>query len=205
MTATRIGIAKPYAALPVVGAAVLVPVKAFREAKRRLAGALDASERARLARAMAGTVLRAAGDLHVAVVCDDPGVREWARSMAAEVVWRPRRGLNGAVQDGVAHLSAAGYDRVIVAHADLPRATELAWVGDHDGVTLVPDRRGDGTNVCCVPAAAGFRFSYGAGSFARHRSEAHRLGLAVRVVEDDALGWDVDVPADLVYPEPPTS
>jgi 2-phospho-L-lactate guanylyltransferase len=152
---------------------------------------------------MAEVVLRAAGDLHVAVVCDDPVVRGWAQSMTAEVVWRPGRGLNAAVADGVAHLAAAGYERVVVAHADLPRATELAWVADHDGVTLVPDRHGDGTNVCCVPARAGFRFAYGPGSFARHRVEGERLGLAVRIVEDDALGWDVDLPADLVFPESP--
>jgi 2-phospho-L-lactate guanylyltransferase len=180
---------------------VLVPVKAFHAAKLRLAPALDAAERADLARSMAATVLRAAGDLHVAVVCDDPAVRAWAEAAGAEVVWRPGRGLNGAVSDGVAHLATTGFERVIVAHADLPRALDLAPVAGFDGVTLVPDRHGDGTNVCCVPSRAGFEFAYGAGSFARHRDEAARLGLAVRVLDDDRLAWDVDLPGDLAYPE----
>ena len=48
--------------------AVLVPVKAFDRAKLRLAPALDAAARARLARTMAETVLAAAGGLPVAVV-----------------------------------------------------------------------------------------------------------------------------------------
>ena len=34
---------------------------------------------------------------------------------------------------------------MIVAHGDLPRATDLARCADFDGVTLVPDRHGDGT------------------------------------------------------------
>jgi 2-phospho-L-lactate guanylyltransferase len=102
------------------------------------------------------------------------------------------------VTDGVAHLAAAGFERVVVAHGDLPLAQRLQWVAGFDGVTLVPDRHDDGTNVICVPAGSGFRFGYGPGSFRRHGEEARRLGLAVRVVREPALGWDVDLPADLV-------
>ena len=69
---------------------------------------------------------------------------------------------------------------MIVAHADLPLATDLAWLADTDGVTLVPDRHRDGTNVLCVPAGAGFAPAYGAGSFRAHRAEAARLGLVTR-------------------------
>ncbi|MFL6205855.1 MAG: hypothetical protein ACJ739_10940, partial [Acidimicrobiales bacterium] len=59
-------------------AAVLVPVKAFGHAKQRLGDVLDASARRALAMAMAETVLRAAGDLRAAVVCDDDEVHAWA-------------------------------------------------------------------------------------------------------------------------------
>ena len=184
-----------------VPTAVLVPVKAFDQAKLRLAPALDASARAELARAMASHVVRAAGSLPVAVVCDDHEVATWAREMGASVIWRPGRGLNGAVEDGVRELADAGHARVIVAHADLPHAGAFAWVADFDGITLVPDRREDGTNVVCVPAGAPFVFAYGPGSFARHTAEAERIGVAVRVVREPTLGWDVDVPDDLTRPE----
>lgn len=184
-------------------AAVVVPVKAFTQAKVRLASALDPGERADLARHMAEIVLLAADPLPVVVVCDDDEVRAWAERSGARVVWCPGRGLNGAVSDGVASLLAEGVDHAIVAHADLPLATSLDWLADFPGVSLVPDRRFDGTNVLAVPTAAGFRFSYGAGSFGRHRAEAARLGLALRVVQDPQLGWDVDLPADLAYPGAP--
>lgn len=181
-------------------AAVVVPVKAFRAAKLRLSPALDPTARAVLARELAGTVVAAAAPLDVVVVCDDDEVRAWAGEMGARVVWCPERGLNGAVADGVAFLRDEGVERAVVAHADLPLATSLGWVGDFDGVTLVPDRRHDGTNVLAVPTGAGFGFAYGPGSFGRHRAEAEARGLAVRVVEDPALAWDVDFPADLAWP-----
>ncbi len=177
--------------------AVLIPVKAFAEAKLRLAPALDAAERAALARDMATHVVRSAGPLPVAVVCDHPEVREWAASVGAEVVWRPGTGLNGAVRSGVDHLSASGFDRVIVAHGDLPRAGPLAPLGRWPGITLVPDRHDDGTNVIALPGDCPFGFAYGQGSFARHLAEAQRLGRSLRILRDPALGLDIDLPADL--------
>jgi 2-phospho-L-lactate guanylyltransferase len=176
---------------------VLVPVKAFADAKLRLAPALLASDRARLAQAMAAHVLEVARPLPVAVVCDDPTVADWARRHGALVIWEPGRGLNGAVQAGVERLAAAGAQKVIVAHADLPLAGPLGWACRFPGVTLVPDLRDDGTNVACVPTDSAFTFSYGPGSFQRHGAEARRLGLGLRVVREPLLGHDVDVPADL--------
>ena len=180
-------------------AAVLVPVKAFDRAKVRLAPALPAPERAALARLMAEGVLRAAGDLRRAVVCDDAEVADWARLQGAEVVWAPGRGLNGAVQHGVEHLAAQGVDHVIVAHSDLPLADDLTWVARFAGVTIVPDRHDKGSNVVGVPTDVAFRFAYGNGSFARHCAEARRLHLALRIARRPPLTWDVDVPADLDY------
>ena len=109
----------------------------------------------------------------------------------------PGRGLNGAVEAGVRRLAASGASEVVVAHADLPHAHGIGRLAGFDGVTLVPDRRDDGTNVVCIPAEARFRFHYGPGSFTRHRAEAHRLGFSCRVIRDPELTWDVDVPSDI--------
>lgn len=179
--------------------AVLVPIKAFARAKLRLAPALTGPERVALARFMAAQVLAAARSLPVAVACDDTEVAIWARRHGALVVWAPGQGLNGAVRAGVEALARLGVERVTVAHADLPLACDLTWLGDFAGVTLVPDRQLVGTNVACVPAHGGFAFSYGPGSFPRHREEAIRLGLGLRVVHEPTLTWDVDLPADLDF------
>ena len=178
--------------------AVLVPVKAFSHAKARLAPALGPAARAQLARSMAERVVAAAGALPVAVVCDDPEVAAWATGVGALVLPEPGRGLNAAVEAGVARLGTLGVEFVVVAHADLPYATDLGWVAGFAGVTLVPDRHDDGTNVAGLPVGSGFRFAYGPGSFARHVAEAGRLGLPLRVAREAGLGWDVDHPGDLV-------
>lgn len=180
-------------------AAVLVPVKSFHQAKLRLAPALSPDRRAELARTMAEQVLRSAGDLPAAVVCDDRDVAAWARNLGVLVIWEPGRGLNGAVAAGVTHLAAAGVEQVVVAAGDLPLAQDLRWVTDFDGITIVPDRRQDGTNVIAVPTARPFGFSYGPGSFSRHLTEAQTLGVPIRVVYASPLGWDVDLPADLEF------
>ena len=192
------GVHQPDRALGLGPRAVLVPIKAFHEAKRRLDHALTAPERVDLARAMAARVLDAAHPLPVAVVCDDNDVADWARAHGALVVWEPGRGLNGAVEAGVERLRAAGVSQVTVSHADLPRASRLAAVGDEPGITLVPDRYGNGTNVIALPVDIGFRFSYGPGSFARHCAEAEHLGLTPRVLDLPDLAWDIDEPADVV-------
>jgi 2-phospho-L-lactate guanylyltransferase len=147
---------------------------------------------------MATRVVESAAGLTVAVVCDDPEVAEWARGLGALVLWEAGRGLNGAVQEAVARLGGMGVEKIAVAAGDLPLATDLKWVTRFPGITIVPDRHHDGTNVIGVPATAGFNFAYGPGSFARHLEEARRTELPTRVVHSSPLAWDVDVPEDLV-------
>jgi len=102
------------------------------------------------------------------------------------------------VHEGVRHLADAGVRLVVVAAGDLPLAVDLVWATRYRGVTIVPDRRHEGTNVLAVPTDIGFEFTYGPGSFARHLDHARRLGVPVRVVNAPGLAWDVDVPGDLL-------
>jgi 2-phospho-L-lactate/phosphoenolpyruvate guanylyltransferase len=176
---------------------VLIPVKGFQQAKRRLGGSMPDASRVELVRSMAAHVLAAGAPLPVAVVCDDPEVAEWARALGATVMWEPGQGLNGAVRAGVEQLAGAGVQWVIVAHGDLPRARDLGSLPPFDGITLVPDRYDDGTNVMRLPVGRDFRFAYGPGSFRKHRAEATRLGLPVRILRIPALAYDVDWPADV--------
>ena len=177
--------------------AVLVPVKSFRVAKHRLATVLDSHAREMLARELASRVIAAAAPLPVLVVCDDEDVATWAAAHGARGAWTPGLGLSPAVMKGVAQLAGEGVDLCVVTHADLPFAAGLSTLGDPGMVTLVPDRRRDGTNVVVVPPTAGFRFAYGAGSFERHRLEAARVGLPCQLVYDRRLAIDIDLPEDL--------
>ena len=177
--------------------AVIVPIRSFEGALSRLAGILGRPGCRDLMRVMAGRVVAAADGLPVYVVTDDPDVAAWAAGLGAAVVPAGRPGLTSAVTVAVDHLASAGIERAVVAHADLPLARSLRPAAG-PGLTIVPDRQRDGSNVVCVPTSAGFRFSYGPDSFSRHVAEARRLGLAVTVVEDDALAADIDHPEDLL-------
>ncbi len=182
--------------------AVLVPVRSFDKGKARLASVVPADQRRRMLEQMATVVLDAAAPLATAVVTGDAGVARWAGQAGALVLDERGHDLNSVVTAAVAELAAAGFARVIVAHADLPLADDLTWLADASlpDVVIVADRRDDGTNVLALPSRAGFRVAYGQASSVHHHAESRRLGLEVAMVRDPLLGWDVDVVDDLALP-----
>ena len=176
--------------------AVIVPIRSFDGALSRLAAILGEARCRELMLMMANRVVTAAEPMPVHVATDDAGVAAWATDLGAAVVAAGRPGLTTAVSAAVDHLASAGVERAVVAHADLALARTLRpAIGP--GLTIVGDRRRDGSNVVCVPTGAGFQFSYGPGSFGRHVAEAERLRLEVNVVDDDSLSIDIDHPEDL--------
>lgn len=179
---------------------MLIPIKAFTAAKGRLVPVLSPAERERLARWTAERVLAAAGELPVFVACDSVDVAEWAQAHGAEVVWGEGQGLNGAVDQAVAALAAAGHGHVTVVHSDLPRPVALSTFGVAHRITLVPDQHLDGTNVMSFPLATPVAAAYGAGSFRRHLTAALASGISVEVVRDRFMALDIDHPADLTHP-----
>ncbi|MFP5488110.1 MAG: NTP transferase domain-containing protein, partial [Acidimicrobiia bacterium] len=152
--------------------AALIPVKSFRAAKARLAGALSDAERAELARAMATRVVEAARPLPTFVACDHDEVAAFAEALGATVLWGPGLGLNGAVDHGVSTIAGKGFDHVVIAHGDLPLAADLGSLARSGEVVIVPDRRRDGTNVLARPCALALPAAYGPGSFRSHYAAA---------------------------------
>jgi len=179
----------------------LVPVKRFTAAKGRLATVLGDDDRVRLSEWMASRLLDAVAELPTFVACDDPDVRTWAESRGAIVIWGAGLGLNGAVDDGVRQIAERGFEHVVVSHADLPRPSPLTALAAPGRITLVPDRRRDGTNVMSFPTATPLRAQYGAGSFTRHLVQARsRESATVEIRVDRDLSLDIDTPLDLRHP-----
>lgn len=188
---------------------VVIPIKSFRTGWSRLAGHLDDRHREALAMTVADRVVAAAGARPVLVVTDDDGVRSWAIAHGVSLLAPGGAGLDLAVDAALAHLRSAppetGSDRptrALIAHADLPLATDLSIAdGAGDEVIIVTDRHDDGTNVLSIPLDRAFRVAYGVGSAARHRAQATSCGLPVRTIIDAALSWDLDTPDDLHHPQ----
>ncbi len=177
--------------------AVVIPLRSLRSGKLRLAEQYDEKARAQLIETMANRVLSACHDLDVLVVHDDDSVAAWASARGAMALRPSLPGLNNAVTYGRDHLAEQGYDRVIIAHADLPHANDLRVVLTDSPVSIVPDRHGDGTNVMCVDAKLDFAFAYGPDSFANHVEISRNLGIEPRIIDAPDLAWDVDYPNDV--------
>jgi 2-phospho-L-lactate guanylyltransferase len=181
--------------------AVLVPVKRFTAAKGRLSGVLSDLDRARLAEWLASRVLTVVAELPTFVACDDDQVASWAKSKGAQVIWGAGLGLNGAVDDGVEQITDLGFEHVLVSHADLGRPNSLISVARRGCITLVPDRRRDGTNVMAFPTNTPLRSSYGRSSFSRHLEQAHAIrSVELEVRADPDLALDLDTQHDLTHP-----
>lgn len=180
--------------------AALIPVKSFRAAKARLAGVLSDDERADLARAMATRVVDAARPHPTFVACDHDEVAAFAEALGATVLWGPGLGLNGAIDQGVATVAGKGFDHVVIAHGDLPLASDLGSLARVDEIVIVPDRRRDGTNVLARPCALALPASYGPGSFRSHYRAAIATGAPVTVRADRRLAIDIDTLADCRHP-----
>lgn len=179
---------------------MLIPIKAFHVAKARMAPVLDEGARERLARWTAERVVRAVTGAPVFVACDDQQVADWATAHNATVLWQPGRGLNPAVDTAVATIRSLGVDHVLIAHSDLPLPQSLTTIARSGTITLVPDRRLDGTNVWSFPLQCDVAASYGPGSFGRHLAAALASGCAVEVVRHPFLALDLDIPSDLLHP-----
>lgn len=191
------------------GAGVVIPVRSFTFGKSRLVGAFGTGSFATTAheafvRGLADRVVDAASPRATAVVTSAREVREWATGRNLVVLPDPAS-LDSAASAGRQWVAEQGLDRVVIVHADLPDIVSLDSVaGDSAAAVavIVPCHRRDGSPVVSIPVASvpgspPFEFSYGPGSFARHCTEAERAGLEVRVVIDDAMGFDIDGPDDL--------
>jgi 2-phospho-L-lactate guanylyltransferase len=183
-----------------VETAVLIPIKSFRAAKARLAGAVSAERREALARFLAERVVRAAQPLPTFVACDDEEVATWADDLGASVLWGPGLGLNGAIDHGIATIAGKGAEHVIISHGDIPLAQDLRRVARTGHVVLVPDRRRDGTNVLARPCDIDLPAAYGGGSFQAHLSSALATGAPVTVRFDHRLSIDIDTVVDCRHP-----
>lgn len=181
----------------------VIPIKASAESKTRLAGVLAPDERQALVGVMLSRVVEAA---QMAQLIDRVCVVGPSRmDMADEVrlLSDPGRGLNAAVQSALAEVLDENVDRLVIIAADLPQVTahelDLLAAAPPGTIAIAPDRHETGTNALSLPlpAARDFRFAFGTDSFARHKSETQRLGLALEIVLSRGLEYDIDEPEDL--------
>jgi 2-phospho-L-lactate/phosphoenolpyruvate guanylyltransferase len=191
-----------------VKATVVLPVKRFGDAKRRLAGGIDDERRETLVAAMLEDSLEAIAGARTIertiVVSGDPLAQEIAASAAAEVLPDPAdAGHVQAVLAGIARAEADGAECAVLLPGDCPllepRELDRLLTGvPASYVAIVPDRHGTGTNALVLAPPEAIRPAFGEGSCARHVAAARDAGVPFAVEELASLALDLDTPADVV-------
>jgi len=183
----------------------ILPVKSFADAKQRLAESLGAGSRRALAQAMFTDVLgslRRVSELDgIVVVTSDRAAEAAARADRLIVLAdTAQAGQSEAALIGIRHALANGYERVLLVPCDTPLVEpgDLAGlIAAEDGVAIVPDRHGTGTNALVLEPPDAIEPSFGPDSFARHVAAAEAARVPHRVERIAALALDVDTSADL--------
>jgi 2-phospho-L-lactate/phosphoenolpyruvate guanylyltransferase len=184
----------------------VVPIKAFRGSKSRLAPRFDQDRRAALSRASAIRVLSAftACQLvhHRIAVVEDEDTAALARNHHFEVLLRPDLwGQSAAVNAGFETGVQRGATTLVTISADVPltRPRDIEDILRPAGpvLVMVTNREGEGTNALRVSPAQPMRLHFGPGSLEQHRREAAGLKLPVTVLDNPRLRLDIDTPDDL--------
>jgi 2-phospho-L-lactate guanylyltransferase len=188
----------------------VIPAKDFGRAKSRLAPALDADQRADLARSMLLHVLeviaRCPSVSGVLVATDSGVIQRLAEQRGARVLRDTGAPTLGQVVDAaMVELERLGAGSALVMMADLPTlepqdVSELLRLGLGSDLVVAPDRGGTRTNALFtrLPALMPTRFGE-SDSFARHCDEARSRKLGARVHDTPGLALDIDEPGDLAY------
>jgi 2-phospho-L-lactate guanylyltransferase len=185
----------------------VLPVKRFGQAKQRLAPSLPAAGRVALAEAMLRDVLlalaRAESVERTLLVTGEPRAAAVGAFLGGEVVDDERDdGQSAAAALGIARALALGAPRTLLVPGDCPALdpgeVDALLAAHRDGVTVVPDRHGTGTNALVLSPPDAIAPAFGPGSRARHLALAAAAGVPAAVRSVESLAYDVDTGDDLV-------
>src|SRR5437660_9290419 len=185
---------------------ILVPVKNLKQAKQRLAPALDQAARTELAQAMLHDVLEVLGSWpgrpQVSIVSCDPLALSLANTYGFEIIADHKNsGETDAIEIATRVCEMRGLDTLVIP-ADIPliQAWEMQAILDaapEVGSVLVPAGDGRGTNAVLRRPAALFSLRFGNDSFKPHLAAAQASGQPCVVLSLPGIAVDVDNPADL--------
>jgi 2-phospho-L-lactate guanylyltransferase len=184
--------------------AIVLPVRSLDGSKTRLAPVLTAIERAALTLAMLEDVLDATLAMpgwETWVVSPDGAVLEVAAVRGA----RPLTDTAGALGPALAYAedegAAAGLGSLAVLLPDTPLITPAALtraLHTLGPVVIAPSADGIGTNLLLRRPPSVMPSSFGRDSFRRHVEAAAERDLPIAVVETGEIGFDLDVPGDIL-------
>jgi 2-phospho-L-lactate guanylyltransferase len=188
--------------------AILIPVKEFHEAKKRLTSHFSPRDRAALAEAMCEDFFTVVAATHCAdrifVISKEPGALSSAKQRGWEtIVESQQTSESDSVDRGSRYCAECGVDALLRLPIDLPLVEpyDIEAVFEQldvaPSVVMVPSSDGTGTNALLRSPAVLFRSHFGPNSFPRHLAEAEKCGARTRILRNPRLEIDIDELADL--------
>jgi len=188
--------------------AILIPVKEFREAKKRLAPHFSPDDRAALAQAMCEDFFNVVAAVRCAdrvfVISKEPQVLLRARELEWETIAESRQiSESDSVDAASRYCAERGVQALLRLPVDIPlvEPADIEAVFETLGVAptaiLVPSSDGTGTNAILRSPPALFPSHFGPQSFVRHLAEAEACGVRAQVFRNPRLELDIDEWEDL--------
>lgn len=187
---------------------ILIPVKEFHEAKKRLAPHLAPADRAALAEAMCEDFFNVVAATRCAdrvfVISKELGALSRAQKLGWETIVES---CQTSESDSVDHGSRYCAEHCVDALLRLPIDLPLVEPSDIESiyreldvapsVVIVPSSDGTGTNALLRSPAVLFPSHFGPNSFPLHLAEAKAYGARTRVLRNPRLELDIDELDDL--------
>jgi len=188
--------------------AILIPVKEFSEAKKRLAPHFPPADRAALAEAMCEDFFSVVAATRCAdrvfVISKEPGALSRARQLGWETMVESHQASESdSVDAGSRYCAEQGVQALLRLPIDLPlvEPADIEAVFDQlqaaPSAVLVPSSDGTGTNALLRSPAVLFPSRFGPNSFPRHLAEAEGCVARIRVLRNPRLELDIDELDDL--------
>jgi 2-phospho-L-lactate/phosphoenolpyruvate guanylyltransferase len=186
----------------------IVPVKALRYGKSRLAGVLTEDQRTILNRHLLEHILIELSEIpeisSTLVISRDLAALSVARNLGARTLLEDQAPqLNTALKCASAVAGALGAHGILILPTDLPLIDSkdiriLLKLGRNPPVVVIaPDRRKNGTNGLFISPVGVMDLSFGPGSFNLHCARARLAGATLKVANSPGLEFDLDLPEDL--------
>jgi 2-phospho-L-lactate guanylyltransferase len=188
----------------------IIPIKPLRRGKSRLSGVLSEKEREDLNHSLLTRSINCLKQVReidqIVVISHDPAALRFSRECGVRTIQENRNtNINNALRKATQAAKAFNASEILIIPADLPfmmpsDLTELILKSKAaPEIIISPDRKLYGTNAIFISPPGILDYDFGQWSFRKHIEQAERKKIGVQIYNNERLGFDLDLPEDLVF------
>jgi 2-phospho-L-lactate guanylyltransferase len=187
----------------------IIPIKPLRRGKSRLSCVLSEQERENLNHNLLIRSINCLKQIkeidQIVVISHDPAALSFSREFGVRTLQENRNtNINNALRKATQAAKAFKASRLLIVPADLPfmmpeDLVELIYRSKSaPEIIISPDRKMYGTNALFINPTGILDYDFGQWSFKKHIEQAERKKIRVEIYNNERLGFDLDLPEDLV-------